>query len=48
MSKPLHDEFEGFRCARRGEYRIVLRIDEEQRVVRVARVDHRPDIYRPS
>jgi len=40
----LHDELEGFRGARRGEYRVVIRIDEEQRVVRV---DHRSDIYRP-
>lgn len=48
VSKPLHDELEGFRGARRGEYRIVLRIDEEQRVVRVIRVDHRSDIYRPA
>jgi mRNA interferase RelE/StbE len=46
--KPLHDELEGFRGARRGEYRVVLRIDEEQRTVRVVRVDHRPDIYRPA
>jgi len=45
VSKPLHDELEGFRRARRGEYRVVLRIDEEQRVVRV---DHRSDIYRPA
>ena len=48
VSKPLHDELEGFRGARRGEYRVVLRIEEEQRVVRVVRVDHRPDIYRPA
>jgi len=45
VSKPLHDELEGFRCARRGEYRVVLRIDEEERVIRVVRVDHRADIY---
>jgi mRNA interferase RelE/StbE len=48
VSKPLHDELEGFHGARRGEYRAVLRIDEDQRVVRVVRVDHRPDIYRPA
>jgi len=47
VSKPLHDELEGFRGARRGEYRVIIRIDEEQRVVRVVRVDHRSDIYRP-
>jgi mRNA interferase RelE/StbE len=44
----VHDELEGFRGARRGEYRVVLRIDEEQRIVRVVRVDHRSDIYRPA
>jgi mRNA interferase RelE/StbE len=48
VSKPLHDELEGFRGARRGEYRLVFRIDEEQRVVRVVRVDHRSDVYRPT
>jgi len=48
ISKPLHDGLEGFRSARRGEYRVIIRIDEEQRVVRVVRVDHRSDIYRPT
>jgi mRNA-degrading endonuclease RelE of RelBE toxin-antitoxin system len=46
VSKPLHDELDGCRGARRGEYRIVFRVDEERRVVRVLRVDHRSDIYR--
>jgi mRNA interferase RelE/StbE len=46
VPKPLHDELEGFSGARRGEYRVVLRIDEDQRVVRVVRVDHGSDIYR--
>jgi mRNA interferase RelE/StbE len=48
VSKPVHDELEGFGGARRGEYRVVLRIDEEQRIARVVRVDHRSDIYRPA
>lgn len=47
VSKPLHDKLEGFRGARRGEYRVVFRIDEKERVIRVVRVDHRSDIYRP-
>jgi len=47
VSTPLHDELEGFRGARRGEYRVVFRIDEEERAIRVVRVDHRSDIYRP-
>jgi mRNA interferase RelE/StbE len=48
VSKPLHDELEGFRGARRGEYRVVFRIVEDERVIRVVRVDHRSDIYRPA
>lgn len=48
VSKPLHDELEGFRGARRGEYRIVFRVDDEEREIRVLRVDHRSDIYRPT
>lgn len=48
VSKPLHDELEGFRGARRGEYRVVFRIDDEERVIRVVRVDHRSDIYWPA
>jgi mRNA interferase RelE/StbE len=46
VSKPLHDELEGFRGARRGEYRVVLSIDEEPRIVNVVRIDHRADVYR--
>ena len=48
VSKPLHDELEGFRGARRGEYRVVFRVDEGQRVICVVRVDHRFDIYHPA
>jgi mRNA interferase RelE/StbE len=48
VSKPLHDELEGFRGARRGEYRVVLRVDEERREIHVVRVDHRADVYRPG
>jgi mRNA-degrading endonuclease RelE of RelBE toxin-antitoxin system len=48
VSKSLHDELEGFRGVRRGEYRVIFRIDEEERVIRVVRVDHRSGIYRPA
>ena len=47
VSKPLHDELAGLRVARRGQYRLVLRIDEAKRLVVVRRVDHRRDVYRP-
>ena len=46
VSKPLHDELDGFRGARRGEYRVVLSIGEERRIVDVVRIDHRADVYR--
>ena len=46
VSRPLHDELDGFRGARRGEYRVVLSIDEERRIVDVVRIDHRADVYR--
>lgn len=46
VSKLLHDELDGFRGARRGEYRVVLSVDEERRTVNVVRIDHRADVYR--
>jgi len=47
VSKPLRVPLDGFRSARRGAYRVVLEIDEDERVVHVVRVDHRADVYRP-
>ena len=47
VSKPLHDELAGLRVARRGQYRLVFRIDETKRLLVVRRVDHRRDVYRP-
>jgi mRNA interferase RelE/StbE len=46
VSKPLH-ELAGMRVARRGQYRVVFRIDEAKRLIVVRRVDHRRDVYRP-
>ncbi len=42
----LKPPFDGQRRARRGEYRIRYRIDEEGRTIRVLAVDHRRDAYR--
>ena len=47
VSKPLHDEFVGLRATRRGEYRVVFRIDESKHLIVVRRIDHRRDVYRP-
>lgn len=46
VGKPLVRELSGYRSARRGAYRVVYRIDEEERTVRVVRIEHRADVYR--
>jgi mRNA interferase RelE/StbE len=47
VSRPLHDDLVGLRVERRGEYRVVFRIDESKHLVVVRRVDHRRGVYRP-
>ena len=47
LSKPLTGEFEGLRSARRGDYRVLIELDEDARTVLVVRVAHRADGYRP-
>ncbi len=47
LSKPLRGDYEGYRSARRGDYRILIRIDEEERHVIVVHIDHRAHVYRP-
>jgi mRNA-degrading endonuclease RelE of RelBE toxin-antitoxin system len=46
VGRPLHLELTGRHAARRGSYRVVYRIDDEERLVRVESVDHRSDVYR--
>jgi mRNA-degrading endonuclease RelE of RelBE toxin-antitoxin system len=46
VGTPLQRELSGYHSARRGAYRIVYRIDKEQREVRVLRIEHRADVYR--
>jgi mRNA interferase RelE/StbE len=38
---------EGGHSARRGDYRVIYRIDDGQRLVTVLAIEHRSDIYRP-
>ncbi|MFZ5850288.1 MAG: type II toxin-antitoxin system RelE family toxin [Actinomycetota bacterium] len=42
----LREPFAGLWRARRGEYRVIYEIDDDQRLVRVVDVDHRRDVYR--
>lgn len=44
--KPLRFELEGLHCARRGDYRVIYRIDLERHRVEIVAIDHRSDAYR--
>lgn len=46
LGRPLHLELTGRHAARRGDYRVIYRIDDKQRRIRVESVDHRSDVYR--
>ena len=45
--KPLELGLEGLHSARRGDYRVIYRIDDHQRRVTVVAIEHRSDVYRP-
>ena len=47
VGTPLRRELAGIHSARRGTFRILYRIDDDQRLVTVVRVEHRADVYRP-
>ena len=47
VGKPLKLGLEGLRSARRGDYRVIYRIDDHLRQVTVVAIEHRSDIYRP-
>ncbi len=46
VGKPLFGPLPGCHGARRGTYRIVYRIDEDNGTVHVLDIDHRSEIYR--
>ena len=47
VGKPLDPPFQGLHAARRGNYRVMYRIDSNANTVEILRVDHRADVYRP-
>ena len=47
VGKPLRADLNGIWSARRGTYRVLYRIREDDREVVVLRIDHRRDAYRP-
>ena len=42
----LQRELAGLWSARRGAYRVVYEIDDDERAVMVLRIEHRSDVYR--
>ena len=44
VGKPLRFELEGLWSARRGQYRVIYSIHEDQVLVRVVRISHRADV----
>jgi mRNA interferase RelE/StbE len=47
VGEPLKLGLEGLHSARRGDYRVIYRIDGEQHIVTIVAIEHRSDIYRP-
>jgi mRNA interferase RelE/StbE len=45
--KPLRLGLEGLHSARRGDYRVIYRVDGDLRTVTVMAIEHRSDAYRP-
>jgi mRNA interferase RelE/StbE len=45
LTKPLTGELQGLRSARRGDYRVLVRVDEHAHEVLVVRIAHRADVY---
>ncbi|MDE3205782.1 MAG: type II toxin-antitoxin system RelE/ParE family toxin [Acidobacteriota bacterium] len=47
VGHPLRQDLTGLWAARRGPYRVIYEIDDDEHVVKVLRIDHRVDVYRP-
>jgi mRNA interferase RelE/StbE len=46
VGRELHLELTGLHSARRGDFRVIYRIDDARHRVVVIAIDHRADIYR--
>ncbi|WP_308222102.1 type II toxin-antitoxin system RelE family toxin [Janibacter melonis] len=47
MSEPLQGDLSEWRVARRGEYRVTLKLLDDDQVILIGRIEHRVDVYRP-
>jgi mRNA-degrading endonuclease RelE of RelBE toxin-antitoxin system len=48
VGKPLKLGLTGLHSARRGDYRVIYRIDDHDRRIDVVAIEHRSDVYRPQ
>jgi mRNA interferase RelE/StbE len=48
VGKPLKLEMAGLHSARRGDYRVIYRVDDGDHRVDVPAIEHRSDAYRPA
>ena len=46
VAHPLQRDLIGLYSARKGPYRVIFQLDEEERTVQVVRIDHRSNAYR--
>jgi mRNA interferase RelE/StbE len=47
VGKPLRRDLVGTFSARRGPYRLLYTVDDDEGTVQILRIDHRADVYRP-
>jgi mRNA interferase RelE/StbE len=47
VGKPLRHELAGLHSARRGDYRVIYRINADEQTIEIVAIDHRADAYRP-
>lgn len=47
VGHPLQRELAGLWSARRGAYRVIYEIGDDERFIDILRIEHRSDIYRP-
>lgn len=46
VGKPLRYELAGLHSSRRGDYRVIYRINAGQQVIEIMAIEHRADAYR--
>lgn len=46
VGKPLREPLAPLYSARRGEYRVLYRIEEQRLVIQIVTIEHRRDVYR--